>query len=93
MENPALGRWKEVPSHDQAPVLRREYTDEVMVLPNEEAVLFSFPMLHNSKATQKLRSSKGNEAHEQGNQLYLCSLSSQISLLRAGEEECLLSSH
>ena len=40
MENPALGRRKEVPSHDQAPVLRREYTDEVMVLPKEEAVLF-----------------------------------------------------
>ena len=50
-----------------------------MVLPNEEAVLFLFPMLHNSKATQKLRSSKGNEAHEQGNQLYLCALSSQIA--------------
>ena len=53
---------------------------------------FLFPMLHNAKATQKLRSSKGNEAHEQGSQLYLCPLSSQISLLRA-EEEWLLSSH
>ena len=56
------------------------------------STFFNFLCFTILKPHKKLRSSKGNEAHEQRNQLYLCPLSSQISLPRA-EEEWPLSSH